>query len=56
MTRNQETAIAIIDLFEELLERHGIIIPDDDRPEDNDTPIYGTTYGDLMEAIESILE
>lgn len=54
--RNRETARAILDVFEELLEEHKIIIPDDDRPEDNDTPLYGCTYGDLLDKISTILE
>lgn len=53
--RNVKTAFDIVECFEELLEQHGIIIPDDDRPADNDTPIYGCTYGDLVERITDIL-
>lgn len=52
----KETAVAIVELFEDLLERHGLTIPDDDRPADNDTPIYGVTYGDLVDKIEAILQ
>ena len=51
-----ETARAIVECFETLLEQHGIIIPDDDRPADNDTPLYGSAYGDLMEHIVDILK
>lgn len=52
---NLEKARAIIDIFENLLERHNIIIPDPDRPPENDTPLYGCTYGDLLDEIETII-
>lgn len=52
---HRELAREIVELFEDLLEAHGIIIPDADRPEDNDTPLYGCTYGDLVDKIEEVL-
>jgi hypothetical protein len=54
-TGTAETSRAIVECFEDLLELHDIIIPDDDRPEGNDTPLYGCTYGDLLEQIKNIL-
>lgn len=55
-SNTKETAVAIVERFEDLLERHGIMIPDDDRPADNDAPIYGTTYGNLVDEIKMILQ
>ena len=54
---NEKTlkAIQIVELFEDLLEKHNIMIPDDSRPADNDAPLYGCTWGDLVAEIESIL-
>lgn len=49
------TARAIVECFEDLLELHGIIVPDDDRPAGNDSPLYGCTYGDLLDNINNIL-
>lgn len=56
MRESQRIAVAVIDLFENLLEKHGIIIPDEDRTPDNDTPIYGCTYGDLLDAVAETIE
>jgi hypothetical protein len=56
MTSNTEqTARAVVELFEDLLERHGIIIPDDDRPEDNDAPLYGCTWANLVDQVAAII-
>lgn len=52
---HRELARRIVEVFEDLLEAHGIIVPDADRPEDNDTPLYGCTYGDLVDRIEEVL-
>lgn len=49
-----DTARAIVECFENLLELHGIIVPDNDRPAENDSPLYGCTYGDLLEEIKAI--
>lgn len=48
-------ALAVVDCLENLLEQHGIIVPDDDRPEDNDAPLYGATYANFVDEIESLL-
>lgn len=58
-----EKIIAILDVFEDLLDSKGIEIPcEDEREQDerhdggNDAKIYGTEYGELYDAIEKILE
>ena len=58
-----EKAIAILEVFEDLLDSKGIEIPcEDEREQDerhdggNDAKIYGTEYGELYDAIEKILE
>lgn len=50
-----QLAVNILDLFEEFLEAHEIIIPDDDRPPDNNTPLYGVTYGNLLNEVEEAI-
>ena len=52
----------IIENFEDLLEEKGISIPCDDANEEkerwdggNTATIYGTEYGNLMDAIEEVL-
>lgn len=52
---NYKTAVGIVECFEDVLEDRGILVPDDDRPEDNDAPLYGATWGDLVEKIVEIL-
>ena len=58
-----EKVIAILEVFEDLLDSKGIEIPcEDEREQDerhdggNDAKIYGTEYGELYDAIEKILE
>ena len=53
-----EKVIAILDVFEDLLDSKGIEIPcEDEREQDerhdggNDAKIYGTEYGELYDAI-----
>lgn len=49
-------AIDILTQFEELLDKHGIKIPDTDRTgSDDEACIYGTTYGNLEQTITEIL-
>lgn len=45
----------VVDVFEDLLERHNIIIPDGDRPDDNNSPLYGCTYADLLEDVTYVI-
>lgn len=56
----RETASAIIDLFEDLLDEHNIKIPNEDRDNvdvNNEelSPIYGKMYDDLLNDIEHII-
>ena len=51
-------AAEIVDLFDDMLSAKGIRVEDDpcdDRPEDNDTALYGTNYWNLVDRIEYIL-
>lgn len=46
----------IVELFEDLLEKHDITIPDEDRTGDeNEARIYGMTYGDLEDEVKHVL-
>lgn len=58
----EETATAIVEIFENLLEEKGIEIPCDDSTEENTrhdggntSKIYGTEYYTLMEQIQELL-
>ena len=51
-----EIARDIVELFEDLLDKHGIMIPDGDREGlEGEACLYGTTYWDLLGDVESIL-
>lgn len=53
-----DEAAAIMELFENLLEAHGIKVPsqeDDERGEDNGASLYGSTYSNLLDEVESKL-
>lgn len=57
MKENREIAIKIIDLFESLLNRKNIIIPNEDRENSKDeAAIYGGDYYELEDKIVEILE
>lgn len=46
----------IVELFEELLEKHDITIPDEDRTGDeSEARLYGCTYWDLEDEVKHIL-
>ena len=50
-------AMDIVGIFEDLLEEHGIKVPDDDRlGADDEAPIYGVTYGNLVDDVEKLLK
>lgn len=50
-------ANAICELFEELLEKYGIDIPDEDREgNDGEARIYGITYAELEDNVSDIIE
>lgn len=58
-----EKVIAILEVFEDLLDSKGIEIPCEDEQEQkerydggNETKIYGSEYGELYDAIEKILK
>ena len=56
MIKLREYSVEIVELFEELLEKHNITIPDDDRTGDeSEARLYGCTYYDLEENIVSII-
>lgn len=51
-------AAEILDLFDDMLNRHGIRVPseeDDERGADNDAALYGMVYADLLEDVENII-
>ena len=49
-------AIMILDIFEEMLDTKGIIIPDEDRTgADGEACLYGVTYANLEDAIYELL-
>lgn len=54
--KTRAIAIAILDMFEDVLEEKGIMIPDDDRTGDEgEACLYGTTYGNLEDEIYALL-
>ena len=54
--KHRGVAIRILDVFEEMLEKKGIMIPDEDRTGDeSEACLYGMTYADLENAIEDLL-
>jgi hypothetical protein len=49
-------AITILDMFEEVLDKHGIQIPDEDRTgEGGEACLYGMTYAELEDKIVALL-
>ncbi len=51
-------AADIVELFEDLLSENGILIKspeDDERGDDNEAALYGTTYSNLLDQTEEIL-
>lgn len=53
-----DEAARIIELFEDILSEHDIHIPspeDDEREPDNMVGLYGSTYSDLLNAVEESL-
>ena len=50
-------AVEIVEMFEDLLDEHGMMIPDPDRRGDEgEAPIYGCTWGNLVDQIAEHLE
>lgn len=55
--KSRGLAIMILDIFEDMLDEKGIMIPDDDRTgDDGEACLYGCTYGDLEEEIVCLLD
>lgn len=53
-----DEAMLIVEEFENVLNEYGIKVPspeDDERDEENETGLYGSTYGDLLDAVEYML-
>ena len=51
-------AADIVELFENVLDKYNITLPspeDDERDPENDAKLYGSTYSDLLDAVESHL-
>lgn len=49
-------AIAILDIFEDMLDEKGIMIPDEDRTgEEGEACLYGMTYANLEDQIYELL-
>lgn len=53
----REYSVDIVELFEDILDRHNIDIPDADRTGDeSEARLYGMTYSNLEEDVVAILE
>lgn len=53
-----DVATQILELFDDLLCERNIKVPspeDDEREEDNESALYGSTYGELMDNVEAVL-
>ena len=56
MIKLREYSTEIVELFEALLEKHDITIPDEDRTGDeSEARLYGLTYWDLEDEVVHIL-
>ena len=56
MIKVRPYAVEIVELFEEILDKHGIIVPDEDRTGDeSEASLYGSTYSDLEADVLSVL-
>jgi hypothetical protein len=56
MIKLREYSVEIVELFEELLDKHDITIPDEDRTGDEgEARLYGCTYSDLEDDVLCIL-
>ena len=53
----REYSVDIVELFEDILDRYDIDIPDEDRTGDeSEARLYGMTYSNLEEDVVAILE
>ena len=58
MIYTRSEAAQIVELFEDVLDKHNVKIPspeDDEREDDNDAKLYGSTYYGLLDSIEDAL-
>lgn len=54
---SKEASFNILDMFEDLLEKHNITIPDEDRVgDDGEARLYGMTYGELESDIMDVVD
>jgi hypothetical protein len=54
--KTRGVAIMILDIFEEMLEKKGVMIPDEDRTGDEgEACLYGMTYANLEDEIYNLL-
>lgn len=57
MSTARSLAIDILEMFEDILDEHGIKVPDADRSGNEDeAALYGMTYADLEDKIVELLE
>ena len=56
MTERRWAATQIVELFEDLLDKHEIVIPDEDRDGHEGACIYGYTYFNLVDEVEVLLD
>lgn len=53
-----DEAAVIVEMFEYVLDANNITVPspeDDERETDNDAKLYGSTYSDLLDKVETAL-
>lgn len=58
MIFTHDEAALIVELFENVLIQYGISVPspeDDEREEDDNIGLYGSTYSDLLDMVEASL-
>lgn len=52
----RDIANDIVEMFDDILDRYGIIVPDEDRGlESGETSLYGMTYAKLTDAVSDVL-
>ena len=54
-----DEAMLIVEAFEDLLEKNDITIPspeDDEKDPDNKARLYGSTYSDLLDDVETMIK
>lgn len=54
--RERQLAFEIVDLFDDLLDQHNIYVPDEDRTgAEDEAPLYGCTYYDLVDEVAALI-